>query len=1459
MAEELGLKDTQAEPEPEPDQPDEAWHEETLRKDLVILPPRQKSRGAFDALSLPPLRLEEPVQSLRAALTEVVGYAHLTQFRLELETHVETNGNKTSETLSVISPYTGKDAVITIPAQFKSTGDAVVLDEYGDLTGLVDLKDGMGFRIVLERYDAATIKDHVNRLCSLLDGNAPTVTSLVEDISKEDTNEEKQQEEKDARKRKTLPELKPLVTTSDVVVDGTNLKDFFYLAFGEDVNELHNGSTKPKKKKKGKNGKGEINAATSAEDGDDENLKDKIPRWNQLEELARVKCTIQHSGYHPPPSMRRMMGDLAYLNITLPDGTTLSVTATTLGFYVNRSTLSAFDPSPATEPHFSHALLDCILSASSSFREAWTTALSACKERAELTTLLNRKSPFSSLFRAAIRGDFDGFTSAATASQVTGEALDASLSTPSWLAPFPLKFTGTEQAWKRNQFHAYSPHRADEVLAKTFGVEIRSGSVRDWNEELQLAREMPTNTLQERLERARLIHKVMTEFGEASLLGVKAITEGQIAPMNPNEATRSQVYLHNNIFFSRGVDAGPETFKIAKGDKAARKSTNRDVQCIGTFHRMEKSGLYTLAHVLIDFLGTRFVCQSILPGILIGEKSHTLLYGSVETGIPLKWDEELHRILEDKVGEGMMIATRPVLRNPLTPVRMEEIKHQKKAMPLIAENEKKMEESQEGVDPNAVINTCVPVEAKGILGSDQRKYVLDLSRLTPRDANWVPREQGGTGKFEEADSKQNGKSAEPIPATLEDDEWTMSVLRPELVSRFTQLRMARHMQAQTKKKDDEETAANYGAETAEKNVSTVAMSDKREMTNEKEDEKEPGPETSSLSDEDLAYLQTLKLNLNVFLPHMRSFEGIDEEAALQVKADEQLAREVAEYLWDDVLPKITQAIREGAVHQVPVDGKTLTEFLHRNGVNCRYLGRLATLAKDQEEKDAAVDADLKHGKLTVIERKSMPRCWLEVTECEMVARAAKHVLDDYLTANGGVAASQPAQTIASFLSALVSEAEETAAQTETRMEKRSSQQPDDDEVAALTITDVGGDGGAVPPPIKSRYEVWQDIELEIGRRFRYSLTLYNRGNKLNRALYIPLLRRVCQRTGVRLLAKKYNLGGRCLCGGSNTFGGRLAPSYPVSPLDIADIVPLMKHAAAYSEGFTPCTFGATIGLPPLQVSMQDARATLERAHIQADGRALGKGLELAQEAGALYQRVTDSAAHPGVIESIELMATIFLEAGDPVNASVNGAKALGLTIQSSGFDSAAAFNAHMSLFQMLFTAHEMERAIKHLRAAIYLLEIMGGPRHIEHYTAYHKLGSVYLHPDYNGKYLTTALEYFREAKNRDSCDRLMDGFMAKNFAKVLTGLENYKDALEYEKKAFSTFSMFLGKDHQVTHESDAALQTLTKLAVDKGNRKEANDKMREEAAKADSIAADLAAEEEKKKKKNSKKKKKGKK
>ena len=642
---------------------EEGVAESVVLQDLLILPPlNQTSSGAktpkastvseqelLDAVPLPPIRTEEPVQSLRTALSEVCGYAHLTNYRLELvakslgldrkalvqKRQPETNDSQSkkqqyakggkkkpadgsSSTLIAPSPYTGRGAVVSVPALMPKEGlmtstpvdksknngnDPIVLDDFGDLSPLMGdgLVDGSAFRIVLERYDVAAVRDHVARLRSLLDGNAPTVTSFVDvsdaskDVpepetapeekeaaekeadSKEDpnpaadaetpedanmTDEEKKAADEAAQQRlkaeamkkqeeitkKTAAQLPQYALNQSVGADGNNLQDFFYLACGEDPDLYHgvdgfntheadgsnnnngannnkNGKSKKKKKnKKNSQSNGFKSDGTSDSDADEGNknkhafersIRKTIPRLNSLEETTRVPCTIRFSGYHPPPAHRKLMGDLAYLEVIAGQSVTpIFITAISTGFYVNKSTPTVFDPAPAliddsypnSGPCFSHELLDCLLRASSSLAILWTQAVKASKERADFMNTNNKDGPFSSLFRVAVRGDFDGYTNPATATATTG--IDALLQTPSWMTPIPEQrskknHNKDDKDWKHYQMHKYNLSRTEDELCSTFGVDVRSGAVRDWNEELQSAREMPTTTLHERIERAR--------------------------------------------------------------------------------------------------------------------------------------------------------------------------------------------------------------------------------------------------------------------------------------------------------------------------------------------------------------------------------------------------------------------------------------------------------------------------------------------------------------------------------------------------------------------------------------------------------------------------------------------------------------------------------------------------------------------------------------------------------------------------------------------------------------------------------------------------------------------------------------------------------------------------------------------------------------------------------------------
>jgi protein TIF31 len=572
-------------------------------KNLLILPPKQKE-GTFtpgdvdelqDAIPLPPIRAEEPVSSIKAALGEICGYAHLTNYRLVLEDVPQQSrkrNGKYEKSLPIgPSPYTGCNAVVSVPVAVKSLNDdglergsdksqadPSVLDDYGDLCLLLQsggLHDGSGFRIVLERYDAALVRDHVVRLRSLFDGNAPSSISLDDgavpdkstkegggdedpEVSPEDpaatdgnadtapqgkgsagnetsslpepkgpgapasSQEGKEKDPKEATKGR--PKDIPVYPHNQPLSPNTkDLKHFFYYACGEepalyadDGNDIvaldgsNNLGSKSKKKNKKKNTVKNNQSGENDEEGNtaEQLVKELLPQLNALEERTRVQCFIRFSGFHPPPQFRRLMGDLAYLEVTLPGGgETVHITATPMGFFVNRSSSinGAYksDPRPAPKSCFSHELLDCLLQYSSSVVDAWTEAQTASKLRSKLMAKVNQDGPFSSFFRVAIRGDFSGYMQPSVA--VASEGIDALIQNPSWLVPVTKIELEAKESWTRNCAHTFNPAKTEEDLSSSFGVDMRGGALRDWNEELQVAREMPVESLLERIERARLV------------------------------------------------------------------------------------------------------------------------------------------------------------------------------------------------------------------------------------------------------------------------------------------------------------------------------------------------------------------------------------------------------------------------------------------------------------------------------------------------------------------------------------------------------------------------------------------------------------------------------------------------------------------------------------------------------------------------------------------------------------------------------------------------------------------------------------------------------------------------------------------------------------------------------------------------------------------------------------------
>lgn len=617
-----------------------------------------------------------------------------------------------------------------------------------------------------------------------------------------------------------------------------------------------------------------------------------------------IKCvdSIVFSSFNPPPSHRRLVGDLIYLDVVTLEGYKYCITGTTKMFYVNSSTGNVLDPRPS-------------------------------KANSEATTLIGLLQKISSKFKKAFREILER-----KASAHPFENVQSLLPPNSWLGLYPVPD------------HKRDAARAEDALTLSYGSEL-IGMQRDWNEELQSCREFPHGTPQERILRDRALYKVTSDFVDAAIRGAVGVISRCIPPINPTDPECFHMYVHNNIFFSFAVDAdldhllrkrasdtilidssgkasnnftsvdggishgenagesngvvelaqvSAET-QLAESEQATYASANNDLKGTKAYQEADVPGLYNLAMAIIDYRGHRVVAQSVLPGILQGDKSDSLLYGSVDNGKKISWNEDFHsKVLE--ASKRLHLKEHTVLDGS-----------------------------------GNVFKLAAPVECKGIVGSDDRHYLLDLMRVTPRDANYT-----GLGS-------------------------RFCIMRPELITAFCQAEAAEKSKGQSRPEGEalvnpDSSEASGIKEPANNEANVTATSDvSQDVT--KGGKVEAVQECPSAPEESSDSCDGILFNPNVFTEF--KLAGSQDEIA----ADEENVRKVSSYLADVVLPKFIQDLCTLEVS--PMDGQTLTEALHAHGINIRYIGKVADGTKH------------------------LPHLW-DLCSNEIVVRSAKHILKDVL-------------------------------------------------------------------------------------------------------------------------------------------------------------------------------------------------------------------------------------------------------------------------------------------------------------------------------------------------------------------------------------------------------------------------------------------------------------------------------
>lgn len=1011
--------------------------------------------------------------------------------------------------------------------------------------------------------------------------------------------------------------------------------------------------------------------------------------------------SISVSPWNPPPYHLRQKGHLLYLQATTNEGEQFQITSHVSGFYVNKSSAAKFDPSPKSAPkaHSAHSLLALLDDLSPSFESSFKT----------LQEYNNTKEPLATF-------------------QIT----NATPSNP-WIVP-----------------SASAPlvaHQADITRTQEnyliAGIE-NSETLRDWNEEFQSTRELPKETVQDRVFRERLTSKLFADYNDAAARGAILVARGEITPLNPTESKDAQIFVYNNVFFSFGAD-GVGTFASEGGDEAARAAVGKDVMGVRMVNQLDIDGLFTPGTVVVDYLGKRIVGQSIVPGIFKQRDpgENQIDYGAVDGKDIVASDEKFVPVFE-KLSKALKVK-----------------KH------AVWDKDAKRHDLEGSI------------ETKGLLGTDGRKYVLDLYRVTPLDITWM--EEVGTALDSPKDAEAAAESAYPH---------RMTVIRPELVEFYWKFKMREWVNSELERKRQAKEAVEPTAEGKEieaaAETSEPAKSDESAKSDEpaengevakKDDDSRDAKSSKPAADQERIDIGDFKFALNP-----DAFSGqqpqTDEEKAESAE-DEQQVRLVCEFLRKTVLPELVHDLKEGDVG-FPMDGQSLSRLLHKRGINLRYLGQVATLA----------------------EGKRLESLRILATQ-EMVSRAFKHVAGNYLRY---LPIPLTSACIAHLLNCLLG------------TDLNPAPKPNVDEAMAALYPEADLKFKEITPE-----NLKQEIEAQVLRRFRYSLdSTWTAAIK-----HMQLLREVALKLGIQLEMKSYHFTKQsqseanaapvttngeapkdAASSGKSTNGKKkkknaregspasiasVNASSPVTfnPDDILNTVPVIKEASPRS-------------------SLAEEALEAGRISLLQDQKKLGQ--ELLLESLSLHEQIY-GILHPEVARVYNSLSMLYYQLDEREAALELARKAVIVSERTLGVDNAETLLNYLNLGLIAHTSGETKLALTYIKHALDLWKIVYGSNHPDSITTINNAAVMLQHlKEYHDSrtWFEASLKICEEVYGKHSINAATLLFQ---LAQALALDQDSKSAVNRMRESYNIFLAELGAEDKNTKEAEKWLEQLTQNAV----------------------------------------------
>ena len=616
---------------------------------------------------------------------------------------------------------------------------------------------------------------------------------------------------------------------------------------------------------------------------------------------------------------------------------------------------------------------------------------------------------------------------------------------------------------------------------------------------------------------------------------------------------------------------------------------------------------------------------------------------------------------------------------------------------------------------NETVEVYGSVDSKGITGNDKREYMIDLLSTMPPDINFRP-DVTDRVQFSEKSAEAGFPRSHPHK---------LAQFRQEFIDNFVEEKYMEFVQFAASKLKQAENSEE-SAEEKQQHAKQVI--------------KEACEHVESLSSTEF----DITFNPDLFHPVAKCVDS-EEEMEKQVK----LLTKVADHMITRHIPNFVEEIAKFQI--IPIDGITLTEHMHRQGINMRYLGEV-----------------LRH-----LEAKPAAKYAAEIATAEIITRSAKHVFRSYMQS---VDPANLAAAVAHFLNCYFS----TPGQNQTNV--TGFEQPQNNRKKSKSKSNsLQGhnwevyDGNWASERSQS---IWKRIEERSRSYFAVEITCnsFQEASQVFGLRQMPMLRSFCKATGIQLATKDY-------------FHRQ---NHSFRDDDIRNLYPVVRHTLSKAS---------------------DPYQLLARSHALTARRMYREAIEILNEALTLFSNIY-GAMHADICLCLKVMARLYYITLDFHEAVTCQHRVVVMTERLFGLDHPNVITEYTNFSLYCAAIGLMDESVRLMYRARYLSLLVHSERHPDIAIIDTTLGVLLLglqDHEMSIRYFENALELFREFFGEKSdqfalCRHLM--------ARVYAQRGDFKSAIAFEGVAYEHYKERYGNDDDRVKDSLRLRQVYTQQAVE---------------------------------------------